>query len=65
MKIPHSNLSRAALQEVVEEFVTRDGTDHSRVKQRVNDVLEQLENGSVELHFDDDTLTCNIVAVSA
>ena len=63
MRIPYSIISCVALKEVVEEFVTRDGTDHSRVKQRVNDVLEQLENGSVELHFDDETSTCNIVAV--
>ena len=61
MKIPHSKLSLVALKEVVEEFVTRDGTDHSRVKQRVIDVLEQLEKGCVELRFDDDTSTCNIV----
>jgi uncharacterized protein YheU (UPF0270 family) len=64
MKIPHAKLSLVALQEVVEEFVTRDGTDHSRVKQRVIDVLDQLETGSVELHFDDRTRTCNIVTVS-
>ena len=64
MKIPHLKISRVALKEVVEEFVTRDGTDHSGVKQRVIDVLEQLENGSVELHFDNDTCTCNIVAAS-
>ena len=64
MKIPHSKLSRVALKEVVEEYVTRDGTDHSSVKQRVIDVLEQLQNGSVELHFEIETRTCNIVAVS-
>ncbi len=64
MKIPHAKLSLAALQEVVEEFVTRDGTDHSRVKQRVIDVLDQLETGSVELHFDNGTGTCNIVTAS-
>ncbi len=61
MRIPHYRLSLAVLQEVVEEFVTRDGTDHSTVKQRVLDVFEQLENGSVELHFDNGTGTCNIV----
>lgn len=57
-------LSQVALQEVVEEYVTRDGTDHSRVKQRVVDVLEQLHNGIAELHFDERTCTCNIVLAS-
>lgn len=61
MKIPHATLSLVALQDVVEEYVTRDGTDHSRVKQRVVKVMEQLENSSVELHFDNETGTCNIV----
>ena len=61
MKIPHAALSPAALQEVVEEFVTRDGTDHSWVKQRVTNILLQLENGIVELHFDQATGTCNII----
>ena len=63
MKIPHTNLSPTALQEVVEEFVTRDGTDHSEVKQRVATILLQLENEIVELHFDAETGTCNIVQV--
>jgi len=64
MKIPHSKLSLVALKEVVEEFVTRDGTDHSCVERRVIDVLKQLDNGSVELNFEIETRTCNIVTVS-
>ena len=64
MKIPHANLSPIALQEVVQEFVTRDGTDHSGVQQRVTDILLQLENENVEIHFDKETGTCNIVTAS-
>ena len=63
MKIPLGKLSPFALREIVEEFVTRDGTDHSEITRRVVMVLEQLENGSVELYFDDQTRTCNIVSV--
>ena len=58
-------LHKNILHQVVEEFVTRDGTDHSDVNRRVNGVLEQLETGSVELYFDNDTCTCNIVSVGA
>lgn len=61
MKIPHKNLSAFALREVVEEFVTRDGTDHSEMNRRIEVVLEQLGNGTLELHFDDQTGTCNII----
>ena len=63
MRIPHRRLSSAALRAVVEEFVTRDGTDHSSIERRVELVLGQLDAGSVELHFEQDTETCNVVPV--
>ena len=61
MRIPHTQLSSVALRAVVEEFVTRDGTDHSSVERRIEKVLGHLESGHVELHFDDETKTCNIL----
>ena len=63
MLIPPTLLSPTALRAVVEEFVTRDGTDHSPVEQRIEKVLRQLDTGIVELHFDDATKTCNILPV--
>jgi uncharacterized protein YheU (UPF0270 family) len=63
MLIPHTQLSPAALRAVVEEFVTRDGTDHSSVERRVEAVLRHLAAGRVEVHFDDETKSCNIVTV--
>jgi len=63
MLIPHTQLSPAALRAVVEEFVTRDGTDHTSVERRIEVVLRHLEAGQVEVHFDDETETCNIVPV--
>jgi uncharacterized protein YheU (UPF0270 family) len=63
MRIPHSKLSPVALRAVVQEFVTRDGTDHSSVERRIDSVLRQLVSGRVELHFDQLTETCNIVSV--
>lgn len=61
MRIPHTQLSSAALRAVVEEFVTRDGTDHTSVERRIQKVLRHLDAGRVELHFDDTTETCNIL----
>ena len=61
MLIPTTLLSATALRAVVEEFVTRDGTDHSAVGPRIESVLGQLAAGLVELHFDDATKTCNIL----
>ncbi|MBI2481012.1 MAG: YheU family protein [Planctomycetia bacterium] len=65
MRIPHTALSPATLRAVVQEFVTRDGTDNSPIEPRIENVLRQLETGRVELHFDDKTETCNIVPVEA
>ena len=61
MRIPHTQLSSVTLRAVVQEFVSRDGTDHTSVEQRIEDVMRQLDAGSVELQFDTGTATCNIV----
>jgi hypothetical protein len=63
MRIPPTLLSPAALRAVVEEFVTRDGTDHSSVERRIETVMRQLDAGRVELHFDCEAETCHIVPV--
>ena len=62
MRISHTLLSPVALRAVVEEFVTRDGTDHSSVEQRIENVMRQLDAGHVELRFDGGT--CNILPVN-
>jgi uncharacterized protein len=61
MLVPYSLLSPTALRSVVEEFVTRDGTDNSAVEPRIDSVVKQLASGRLELHFDDDTASCNII----
>jgi uncharacterized protein YheU (UPF0270 family) len=61
MLIPHRLLTPGAVRAIVEEFVTRDGTDHSAVNQRIEEVLRQLGVGTAELHFDRVTATCNIL----
>ena len=63
MRIPHKLLSAAALQAVIEEFVSRDGTDHTSIEHRVDTILSQFNAGNVELHFDDETESCNILPV--
>ncbi len=61
IRIPHLQLSPEALRAVIEEFVTRDGTDNSAVEPRIQQVLRQLDLGSVELHFEQLTETCNVL----
>jgi uncharacterized protein len=63
MRIPPTLLSPTALRAVVEEFVTRDSTDHSSVERRIATVMRQLDAGIVDLHYDDTTETCTIVTM--
>jgi len=65
MRIPHTELSPTTLRAIIQEFVTRDGTDHSAIDRRIESVLRQLADGRAELHFDDQTESCNIVPVNA
>ena len=64
-EIPPDQLSPDALRSLVEEFVTRDGTDYGAVERSVADkidgVLQQLRSGEARILFDPKTGTTNIV----
>jgi uncharacterized protein YheU (UPF0270 family) len=65
IKIPYDQLSPEALQGVIEEFVTRDGTDYGEIeiplKTKISQVLNQLKSGKVVIVFDQFSETCNIL----
>lgn len=65
IKIPYNQLSPEALHGVIEEFVTRDGTDYGEreisVETMVAQVLDQLRSGKAVIVFDPDSETCNIL----
>ncbi len=65
LKIPFDQLSLKALRGVVEEFVTRDGTDYGEVETpleiKMNQVLNQLKSGKAVIVFDPESETCNIL----
>lgn len=65
MEIPYQRLSESALRGLVEEFVTRDGTDYGETEvpldRRVAEVLRQLERGEACVVFDPATETTSIV----
>jgi uncharacterized protein YheU (UPF0270 family) len=63
MRIPPTLLSPAALRAIIEEFVTRDGTDLTSVETRIATVMRQLDAGVVDLHYDDTPETCTIVTM--
>ncbi len=58
-------LSPEALRGLVEEFVTRDGTDYGAVEagveEKIAQVLRQLESGEARIVFDPETESVNII----
>ena len=65
VEIPVKTLSPASLHGLVEEFVTREGTDYGerehRLEDKVQAVMRQLDRGEVVIVFDPKSETCNII----
>ncbi len=64
VELAPGDLSPETLRRLVEEFVTRDGTDYGTVERSVEEkiaqVLGQLRSGEARLVFDPETETANI-----
>jgi uncharacterized protein YheU (UPF0270 family) len=64
--IPYERLSPAALQGLIEEFVTREGTDsgytQKSLEENVAMVMNQLRRGEALIVYDEATRTANIVS---
>jgi hypothetical protein len=62
--IPVNKLSPIALKGVIEEFISRDGTDYGEIEAspetKFRQVQYKLEKGSAVLIFDDESGTTNI-----
>jgi uncharacterized protein YheU (UPF0270 family) len=62
--IPHQQLSPEALSGLIEEFVTRDGTDSGYTRgslaENTSMVRRQLDAGQAVIVYDNRTHTCNI-----
>ncbi|MEC7125736.1 MAG: YheU family protein [Pseudomonadota bacterium] len=65
MEIPHSQLSDKALRAIIEEFVTREGSEYGPIEysfeDKVDHVIQQLERGEVIVTFDAASETCNLI----
>lgn len=64
MEIPPDALEPATLRHLVEEFVTREGTDYGQeysLHLKVEQVLTQLRQGRAVILFDSNSGTCHIV----
>ena len=65
VKIPYEQLSPEALHGVIEEFVTRDGTDYGEVEvplgTKIAQVLDQIKSGKAIIVFDQETESCTVL----
>ena len=63
--IAPENLSESALSGLIEEFVTRDGTDYGRdelsLQHKVERVRQQLARGEVVIVFDEDSESVSLM----
>jgi len=69
VRVPPENISKEALNGLIEEFVSRDGTDTGYTKltleERVGQVRRQLADGTAVIVYDLSTETANIVSKEA
>jgi len=66
LRIPCDKLPPDTLKALIEEFVTRDGTDYGEtevpLEQKIRQVYKELISGKALILFDTVEQTCNIVA---
>ncbi len=65
VKIDYKQLSDEALSGVIEEFVSRDGTDYGEkevpLESKINQVMNQLKQKKAVIVFDHETQSCTIL----
>lgn len=65
MEIPHDRLKPETLRAVIEEFVTREGTDYGEtaftLEDKVAHVMGQLKHRKAVIVLDEASETCHIV----
>lgn len=59
--VPAEALSADTLAALIEEFVTRHGTDLADAEDKVTQVRTLLKTGKVQIVFDPNTESCNIL----
>ena len=66
MNIPYDQLDDDTLRALIEEFVTRSGTDYGEdetaLEEKVAHVMDQLRQNKAHLTFDEESKTCNITS---
>jgi len=65
MVIPWSSISEDALAGIIEDFVTREGTEYGAsdvsLEAKVRQIHRQLESGDASVVYDSEQLSCSVV----
>jgi len=69
MLIPFEQLTPDALRGLIEDFVTRNGTDYGDIEvsleTKIKQVTRQLKSGDVVIAYNHDEAYCNIITKEA
>ncbi|NQV71020.1 MAG: YheU family protein [Pseudohongiella sp.] len=64
MEIPYKDLSDDALQAIIEEFITREGTEYGAheysLQQKIEQIKAQLQLGKIVINYDVDSQSCHL-----
>lgn len=67
MEIPYTQLSEELLRAVIEEFITREGTDYGDAEYSLDDKVKQVENQLIKreivLSYDVETESCQLISI--
>ncbi len=65
MDIPYAEISEEALKTIIQEYITREGTEYGveeySLEQKIEQIKQQLLKGEIKINFDGETQTCNLV----
>lgn len=63
--IPHNEFDPDVLQAVLEEYISREGTDYGlyeyTLEQKLEQLLKQIKQGNAFVCFDEETQSCTIL----
>ena len=62
MIIPIDMLDKKTLRSLIEEYVTRDGTEFSDTEKKIDSVVIQIKEGLAFIVFDEESQSCNILS---
>jgi|TARA_B110000967_G_C18891163_1_gene567495 uncharacterized protein YheU (UPF0270 family) len=67
MNIPYQELAVETLTAIIEEFISREGTDYgaheTSLEKKVQQVMNQLKRGEIVVTFDPESQSCDLQVV--